>query len=76
MTFPVTQRELLPARQGPPDRRTTRFASILPDKSIYPEVGAIELLEVETNQGTDSVTVRANMPNPIRVRSSTACRSA
>lgn len=63
VTFPVTQRELLQARQARPIEGY-KVRLILPDKSIYSEVGAIELLEVETNQGTDSVTVRANMPNP------------
>jgi membrane fusion protein (multidrug efflux system) len=63
VTFPVTQRELLQARTARPIE-DYKVRLILPDKSMYPEVGVIELLDVETNQGTDSVTVRANIPNP------------
>lgn len=63
VTFPVTQRELLRARQARAIEEY-KVRLILPDKSVYPETGTIELLEVETNAGTDSVTVRANMPNP------------
>jgi membrane fusion protein, multidrug efflux system len=63
ITFPVTQRELLTARnETPVDQIKVRL--FLPDKSLYPEIGRIDLLDVETNQGTDSVTVRASIPNP------------
>jgi membrane fusion protein (multidrug efflux system) len=63
VTFPVTQRELLNARQNGPVG-DIKVKLILPNGTPYPETGTIELLDVETNQGTDSVTVRAVMPNP------------
>jgi membrane fusion protein, multidrug efflux system len=63
VTFPVTQRELLAARKSTPVE-SIKVRLFLPDKSLYPEVGKIDLLDVETNQGTDSVTVRASIPNP------------
>jgi membrane fusion protein (multidrug efflux system) len=63
VTFPVTQRELLTARKaGPVGDIKVRL--VLPDRTLYPEVGRIELLDVETNEGTDSVTVRAVIANP------------
>jgi membrane fusion protein (multidrug efflux system) len=37
---------------------------ILADKSLYPQVGVLELVDVAANQGTDSVTLRAQLPNP------------
>jgi membrane fusion protein (multidrug efflux system) len=63
VTFPVTQRELLAARK---ERNVEDYKVrlVLPDKSLYGQVGSIELVDVESNQGTDSVTVRASIPNP------------
>lgn len=63
VTFPVTQRELLTARKARPVG-DIKVGLVLPDKALYPETGQIELLDVETNAGTDSVTVRAVIPNP------------
>lgn len=65
VTFPVTQRELLTARSragGEPERIAIRLR--LADGSIYDQVGKVQLLDVELNLGTDSVTVRASIPNP------------
>ena len=63
VTFPVTQRELLRARgERPMDQYKVRL--ILADKSLYPEPGVLELVDVQANQGTDSVTLRARVPNP------------
>ncbi len=65
VTFPVTQRELLQARQragGEPQRIDVRLR--LADGSMYGESGRVQLLDVVANQGTDSVTVRATIPNP------------
>ncbi|MCP8937657.1 efflux RND transporter periplasmic adaptor subunit [Alsobacter sp. SYSU M60028] len=65
VTFPVTQRELLQARQragGEPQRIGVRLR--LADGSVYGETGHVQLLDVQSNQGTDSVTVRASIANP------------
>ncbi|MCZ8107218.1 MAG: efflux RND transporter periplasmic adaptor subunit [Burkholderiales bacterium] len=65
VTFPVTQRELLQARQragGEPQRIVVGLR--LADGSTYDQSGRVELLDVAANQGTDSVTVRATIPNP------------
>ena len=59
-----------PARAAAGTRRRARIEGykvrlILRRQSLYlRKLARSQLLEVETNQGTDSVTVRANMPNP------------
>lgn len=63
VTFPVTQRELLQAR-GARSMDQYKVRLILADRSLYPEAGVLELVDVEANQGTDSVTLRARVPNP------------
>ncbi|MDP2357175.1 MAG: efflux RND transporter periplasmic adaptor subunit [Beijerinckiaceae bacterium] len=63
VTFPVTQREYLRARGGRSmDHYKVRL--ILADKSLYAEPGVLELVDVQANEGTDSVTLRARVPNP------------
>ena len=63
VTFPVTQRELLAfeAREGD---REVKTSLVLATGQVYPEPGKFSLLDVEANQTTDSVTVRAEFPNP------------
>ncbi len=39
----------------------------LPDGSTYAHDGAIQFAEVEGNAGTDTITVRADIPNPDRL---------
>lgn len=63
VTFPVTQRELLRAR-GQREMAQYKVRLILADKSLYAEPGVLELMDVQANQGTDSVTLRARVPNP------------
>jgi membrane fusion protein, multidrug efflux system len=63
-TFPVSQRQLLEYRQehgadGPPVVRVT-----LPDGTLYDQVGRVDFLDVQVDQSTDTVTVRAELPNP------------
>jgi membrane fusion protein (multidrug efflux system) len=63
VTFPVTQRELLAFA----DRRAEaefKPSLVLATGQVYPLPGKIALLDVEANQTTDSVTVRAEFPNP------------
>lgn len=66
VTFPVSQRQLMDYRRehgdaGPPVVKVT-----LPDGSVYDQTGEIDFLDVQVDQGTDTVTVRAELPNPER----------
>jgi membrane fusion protein, multidrug efflux system len=65
VTFPVSQREFLRARES--GRRfdvngkvRLRFA----DGSIYPQTGRINFIDVTVDRSTDTVLVRATFPNP------------
>ncbi len=68
VTFPVSQRQLLKYRreQGgsghPPVVRVG-----LPDDTLYQHPGSLNFLDVQVDQSTDTVTVRAALPNPDRV---------
>jgi membrane fusion protein (multidrug efflux system) len=68
VTFPVSQRQLLEYRREqsggghPPVVRVG-----LPDGTLYPEPGSLNFLDVQVDRGTDTVTVRAALPNPDRV---------
>src|SRR5215470_5914270 len=64
VTFPVSQRDLLQAQ------KTRRGANIrdvrirFSDGSTYDEAGTINFVDVTVDRTTDTVTVRATMPNP------------
>ena len=66
VTFPVSQREFLRARQAGPQVEVTdikigiRFA----DGSTYDQTGRINFVDVTVDRATDTITVRATMPNP------------
>jgi membrane fusion protein (multidrug efflux system) len=64
VTFPVSQRQLLAHRgeRGAPVVRVT-----LPDGTLYDRPGKLNFLDVQVDPGTDTVTVRAELPNPERV---------
>lgn len=66
--FPVTQRELLEAyrlvESKGGDPMDVRVQVRLPDGSLYDEVGHLNFVDVTTDQQTDSVTLRARLPNP------------
>jgi membrane fusion protein, multidrug efflux system len=64
VTFPVSQRQLLAHRgeRGDPVVRVT-----LPDRTLYDHPGKLNFLDVQVDPGTDTVTVRAELPNPERV---------
>jgi membrane fusion protein, multidrug efflux system len=64
VTFPVSQRELLAHRgeRGEPVIRVT-----LPDGTLYEHPGKLDFLDVQVDPGTDTLTVRAELPNPDRV---------
>ena len=67
VTFPVSQRELLEVReqaekQGGPAKFKVKLR--LPDGKIYDQTGTINFVDVQVDQSTDTVTVRATFPNP------------
>lgn len=67
-TFPVTQREILALRKKAEETGLERSAIKvhlqLADGSVYPEAGTINFLNVQVSQTTDTLTVRATIPNP------------
>jgi membrane fusion protein (multidrug efflux system) len=68
IAFPVTSRELLDVRKRAQDAgtdpRNVKVGARLADGSIYPYDGSIDFLGVEVDPTTDSLTVRAQVPNP------------
>ncbi|WP_295389018.1 efflux RND transporter periplasmic adaptor subunit [uncultured Thiodictyon sp.] len=66
--FPVTQRELLEARRdieaGGGDPSKVVVLARLSDDSLYPQKGKLNFIDVTTDRGTDTVTLRAVFPNP------------
>ena len=66
--FPVTQRDLLEARQDIEeqggDPGNVVVLARLSDDSIYDHRGKLDFIDVTTDRGTDTVTVRARFPNP------------
>jgi membrane fusion protein, multidrug efflux system len=64
VTFPVSQRELLAhrGRRGEPVVRVT-----LPDGTLYEHAGKLNFQDVRADPGTDTLTVRAELPNPGRL---------
>src|SRR5262249_2329896 len=66
VTFPVSQREFLRAREAGPQVKLAdikvriRFA----DGSTYDQVGQINFIDPSVDRSTDTILVRATMPNP------------
>ncbi len=65
-TFPVSQREFLRVQQA---GQQLHVASLLvklrfADGSVYPHDGKIDFVDVSVDRATDTVTVRAIVPNP------------
>ncbi|MEK0084411.1 efflux RND transporter periplasmic adaptor subunit [Benzoatithermus flavus] len=71
VTFPVTQRQLLEVRkvgaEGGSDPKNIAVRVRLADGKLYQEVGRINFVNVQVNQGTDTVEVRASLANPERL---------
>jgi membrane fusion protein (multidrug efflux system) len=68
VTFQVSQRNLLDyyrRRAEDPGKNTHVNARIkLPNGTIYPHAGVSDFLDVQVDPTTDTVTVRATVPNP------------
>jgi membrane fusion protein, multidrug efflux system len=67
VTFPVSSRVILDVRQqavqaGKPDQFVVRAQ--LPDGATYAHPGTVNFLDIEADQTTDTITVRAQFENP------------
>lgn len=67
VAFPVPQRIFLDVRRQGRAAETVDVKLQLADGSTYEHVGVVAFAEVETNIGTDTITVRASFPNPKRI---------
>ena len=67
-TFPVSQRELLEFRRRAAERGEDPGQVVvrltLSDGSLYEQPGKVNFVDVTVDQGTDTLTVRAEFPNP------------
>ncbi|HEX6114096.1 MAG TPA: efflux RND transporter periplasmic adaptor subunit [Geminicoccaceae bacterium] len=67
VTFPVSQRQLLEYRRAGGDAGSAPVVRVtLPDGTLYDHPGELNFLDVQVDPGTDTVTVRAEFPNPER----------
>jgi membrane fusion protein (multidrug efflux system) len=66
VTFPVSQREFLRAHVsgGQVDPKAIKVRIRFADGSLYNQIGSINFVDVSVDRATDTVTVRATMPNP------------
>lgn len=67
VAFPVPQRVLLEVRREGVKADSVLVRLRLPDGSTYAHDGSIKFAEVQGNAGTDTITVRAEIPNPERL---------
>ena len=64
VTFPVSQRDLLQAQKTRRGRDIKDVRILFSDGSTYDQLGTINFVDVTVDRATDTVTVRATMPNP------------
>ena len=67
VTFPVPQEILLEVRKAGRGADSVFVELILADGTTYDQKGKIEFADVQTTASTDSVLVRATIPNPKRL---------
>src|SRR5262249_59732673 len=71
VTFPVPQIALLQVRREAEangiDPRALRVKVQLADGSVYDQTGKIDFVDVTVSSSTDTVTIRAQVPNPKRL---------
>lgn len=70
VTFPVSSREVLEFRrhslqEGAPPKVVAHIT--LPDGRPYPHDGTLDFIDVQVSRETDTITVRAEFPNPDRL---------
>ena len=68
VVFPVSQREFLRVRQEGARKRARTWSSSCasPTAAIYDQDGEIDFVDVNVNRDTDTIMVRAKVPNPQR----------
>lgn len=66
VTFPVSQREFLTIKAGPiaADGKAPMVSLRFADGSTYDQKGRIDFVDVSVDRATDTVLVRATLPNP------------
>lgn len=64
VTFPITQRDILNYQSSDQQATQVKTSLILANGKPYADAGNVSLLDVEASQTTDSVTARAQFPNP------------
>jgi len=66
VTFPVSQREFLTSQINgtPVDLKSIKVKIRFPNGSTYDQEGTINFVDVSVDRATDTVLVRATMPNP------------
>jgi membrane fusion protein (multidrug efflux system) len=66
LTFPVSQRDFLKAAQSSRqvDTKTIKVRIRFSDGTAYDQIGEINFVDVTVDRSTDTVLVRALMPNP------------
>ena len=66
VTFPVSQRDFLRAQQtgSRPDLQALKVRLRYSDGTEYAETGTLNFVDVSVDRSTDTVTVRATVPNP------------
>ncbi len=67
VAFPVPQRVMLAVRREGRNKESVTVEIELPDGSTYDHRGTIKFAEVQSNPGTDTITVRATVANPERL---------
>ena len=68
VTFPVSQREFIrifpPARDSQTAINNSKVVVQLSNGPVYAHTGKIDFVDVKVDQSTDTVAVRATLPNP------------
>jgi membrane fusion protein, multidrug efflux system len=66
VTFPVSQREILRVQESEhrPDIKSIKVKIRFANGATYNQEGSINFIDVSVNRSTDTVIVRAKMPNP------------
>jgi membrane fusion protein, multidrug efflux system len=66
VTFPVSQRDLLQLEQNgrKQEINSVKIKLRFANGTIYDQVGSVNFLDVSVDRSTDTVLVRATMPNP------------
>ena len=64
VSFPVSQRDYLAARERKAKVGLTKVSIRFSDGKTYGEIGEINFVDVSVNRSTDTILVRATFPNP------------